>query len=816
MGEGSRPRTVLTLLARRSILASLSSIGDRAVSAEPQEPDTRSQGPDARWWHLLRRHGAFQAAIIFASAAWLVLQAADVFGLPTSAVRLLGVTLLVVFAALAVYAWVGTRARRIEEGERARTLGRRRWHAAVAAAVALLLLGGGAWWLRPRLFGAVRPGADVIAVLPFNTSGPSVRLLGEGLVDLLSTNLNEVGHVRAIDPRTTLHRWKQAATNGAVDLEGALEIGRAVGAGSVLLGSVVEAGNSVRLAAELIAVDGGRLAKAEKEGVADSVFALVDGLSVELLRDVWRTREPLPQLRIGAITTSSPEALRAYLQGEQHLRRSQFDSARAHFERAVAEDSTFALAYFRLSEACGWGESGCLGTSRSHAEAAARLAGRLPAPERSLMAARVLHSRGDLSAVDTLRAYVARYPDDAGGWYLFADARYHAWRLLDVSIDTLYYGFDRALELDPSFSPARLHPLGLSMSLDGDSARQQRYLSAFDGVQVDAQAAAYPNAAFSVRWSPRETRLETLSDAILDQMSNPAIDPAIAVVTLLRTHNVAALADTIPEYEEIREAYGTARAALPPNSPHRHLAQFRQVLTAASMGQFRAARAILDTLRSTNRYLAFAAVLPVALWGARPDDYGAQEVRWLEDPAAKRALVNTVQYWQALFALRDDETTRASRILDEVGQPTDSAYANIASALRGIIRIAEGDTVGGMREAEAGLKLAGYFPPSEGLVSTLRTQLALTQATRTETRDAAIRHLRLLTALEEPAFSVLLAPPLAEAYERAGMTAEAARTWMRYIAVLDRGDPEVQPYVEAARHALDNLVAEPESGRPRQ
>jgi galactokinase len=78
-------------------------------------------------------------------------------------------------------------------------------------------------------------------VLPFTTSGLAGELLGEGLVDLLSTNLDEVGAIRTIDPRTVLHRWRQAAAGGSLDQEGALRVGRAVGADSVLLGNVVEA-----------------------------------------------------------------------------------------------------------------------------------------------------------------------------------------------------------------------------------------------------------------------------------------------------------------------------------------------------------------------------------------------------------------------------------------------------------------------------------------------------------------------------------------------------------------------------------------------
>ncbi|NIN12144.1 MAG: hypothetical protein GTO61_12210, partial [Gemmatimonadales bacterium] len=80
----------------------------------------------------------------------------------------------------------------------------------------------------------------------------------------------------------------------------------------------------------------------------DSVLALVDSLSVEMLREIWLAREPVPELRVQAITSGSVEAIRAYLSGLQHYRRSEWAPAVTALEQAVAEDSTFALALYHL------------------------------------------------------------------------------------------------------------------------------------------------------------------------------------------------------------------------------------------------------------------------------------------------------------------------------------------------------------------------------------------------------------------------------------------------------------------------------------
>jgi len=155
-------------------------------------------------------------------------------------VRSLAVLLLLLFAGLAIFAVARTRAGSPEP------LRRRRWvRVAPVAALALLLLGTAAWWLRPRLVqGAVRPGAEVIAVLPFSTSGQGIDLPGEGLVDLLARDLDGVEGIRVIDPRTALYRWRRSGGD-ALDLPAALHVGRDLGAGSVLTGTAVAAGGEV-------------------------------------------------------------------------------------------------------------------------------------------------------------------------------------------------------------------------------------------------------------------------------------------------------------------------------------------------------------------------------------------------------------------------------------------------------------------------------------------------------------------------------------------------------------------------------------------
>ena len=74
--------------------------------------------------------------------------------------------------------------------------------------------------------GSVVRGAESMVVLPFNATGPGVDVLGEGMVDLLTTNLNAVGGIRAVEPRAVLARLRKEGA--PADVEGALRFAGAL------------------------------------------------------------------------------------------------------------------------------------------------------------------------------------------------------------------------------------------------------------------------------------------------------------------------------------------------------------------------------------------------------------------------------------------------------------------------------------------------------------------------------------------------------------------------------------------------------------
>ena len=293
-----------------------------------------------------------------------------------------------------------------------------------------------------------------LAVLPFSTSGSSqIGYLAEGMVDLLSRNLNGAGDLRTIDPGTVLTAASRAGTR-APDSELGRTLARRLGAGLYVLGSVHEIGGRLRIQAELYSeadTAAGALARATAEGDTIQLFSLVDRLSADLLTGRGRGLSSR-LMQSAALTTHSLDALKAYLIGEQNLRGGygQFDSAIASFQRAVTEDTTFALAYYRLAVAAGWAERP--GISVPATERAFAFGRRLDDRDRRLLSAFAAFQRGASDdAEQQYRAILRDYPDDLEAEFELADLLQHYNPLRGRPVAEAREPFDHVLAQDPGF-----------------------------------------------------------------------------------------------------------------------------------------------------------------------------------------------------------------------------------------------------------------------------------------------------------------------------------------------------------------------------
>jgi len=501
----------------------------------------------------LRETQILRALLVYAGAAWAVLEATDFFitrmGLPEwvfrAALLLLGIGLTVLLTTAWVqWAWAvqkrdeaqPTSPWRINLRElldslahgRLPRLNWGRWALGGLVAFSLLFGFAGLYVLITQR-GRVAPvapelAADVgpaIAVLPFRVVGPDSLLWREGMVDLLYNDLDGVAGLRAIDPRTILSRWRveMGVGNQASDAEQLLRIARDAGATYALLGSMVGSASVVRITAEVHDLRDGTLQRAQVEGSPDSVLALVDRLGLEILRTGLLPRsETLSDLDLSHITTSLP-ALRAYLDGERKYRRSRFREAIGDYTRAVEADSTFAVAYYRISQAYGWVEP-FSPRSVEYSNRAEELADRLPERLQLLLRGRAGLESFRTWGIDALEEFTARYPDDVEGWLMLGDVYYHVGDRALYPRDRALRAFERALELDPGFGPAYIHLIDDAL-LRQDSAAARELIARHRAIDPDSPHARGLALVYALVWGDRESRAQ--AHAALDTASADAL-----------------------------------------------------------------------------------------------------------------------------------------------------------------------------------------------------------------------------------------------------------------------------------------------------
>jgi TolB-like protein len=452
----------------------------------------------------IRRRKVGRVAVAYAAAAFVVLQVADIV-LPALDAPGWVLTVLVVIAALGfpvavALAWafdvtadgVQRTPPAAPASAGARLLDRR--GAAVVAVVAMVSVGAGGSYLWSRYAGAADLDPDLVVILPFRVSAdPSIAYLREGMVDLLATSLSAESGLRAAEPRTALSAWRRVARDESIDLaaDDAKQVARAVGAGQVVLGSVLGTGREVTLTASLIRLGGGRSIEARAQGDADGITRLIDELCAQLLSRAAGESET----RLEALTSTSLPALRAYLEGQVHYRRSQFGRAAHAFDRAVDIDSTFALAALHLDMMIGWGDGRTPNQERS-ARLVHRYRDRLSPLDRLLFDAHVgadyprMRTQAEILA-DWERA-LTRLPERADALFLYGDELFHYGSLVDRPdhLGAALRAFDRALAIDSSFTPALIHLLDAAL-YRGDAESARRLFDLLARSDTTAETAAY-------------------------------------------------------------------------------------------------------------------------------------------------------------------------------------------------------------------------------------------------------------------------------------------------------------------------------------
>ena len=217
-------------------------------------------------------------------------------------------------------------------------------YAVAAALIGILTIFAGF-----ELFQTSRDAMDSIMVLPLqNFSGESEQeYFVDGMTETLITELSKITGLRVIS-RTSSMRYKNSDKTPP-------EIASDLDVDAIVEGSVLRAGDRVRITAQLID------ARADKHLWAENydrdlgdIFRLHSEVARAIVDQIRITLTPQDEVRLGSTETVDPEAYQLYLKGRylwsQFTEESLLKSV-DYFEQAITRDPNYALAYTGLASA---------------------------------------------------------------------------------------------------------------------------------------------------------------------------------------------------------------------------------------------------------------------------------------------------------------------------------------------------------------------------------------------------------------------------------------------------------------------------------
>ncbi|HEU4699979.1 MAG TPA: BTAD domain-containing putative transcriptional regulator, partial [Gemmatimonadales bacterium] len=335
--------------------------------------------------------------------------------------------------------------------------------ALAGVAAALLVVVALVWRFArsPGAAAATHGDEATVAVLPFEVrAAPALGYLGEALAELLTTGLDGAGELRTVDPRAVAS-WAARRHDAPLDSSDGAAAAAQLDADLFVLGDVVESGGHLRVRAALYrragtaagAAAGAPVARATAEGTVAELFAVADRLVAQLAAG---RLEGDRLTRVAATSTTSLPALKAYLAAERDRAAERYAEAVAGYEAAVRADSTFALAYYRLSLAAELAGRDSL-AERAAARALAH-AGRLSPHDRQLVAAHAAARAGEHERAEGLyREIVDDYPDDREAWFQLGELLFHTGPLYGRSATESREAYEHVLQLDPDDQESLVH-----------------------------------------------------------------------------------------------------------------------------------------------------------------------------------------------------------------------------------------------------------------------------------------------------------------------------------------------------------------------
>ena len=305
----------------------------------------------------VKRRKVYRVAAAYIIAAGGIIQLASAtfpaWELPSWALRLVILLVLVGFPIALILAWAfditaqGIRATPDTAAPRTR----RRRNIIMLVATGVVVSAATGFFVLPRV--AAHKVDKSIAVLPFENLSDEKEnaYFADGIQDDVLTNLSKIGDLKVIS-RTSVMPYRGKASN-------AREIGKALGVGAILEGSVRRIGNRVRVNVQLINAETDQHMWAEDyDRDLTDVFAIQTDLAREIANALQANLSPAEKSQMTRKPTENGEAYLAFVEAHNlscaYEDLGKLKQSAQLYQRAIDLDPKFALALARYSQLESW------------------------------------------------------------------------------------------------------------------------------------------------------------------------------------------------------------------------------------------------------------------------------------------------------------------------------------------------------------------------------------------------------------------------------------------------------------------------------
>jgi serine/threonine-protein kinase len=306
----------------------------------------------------LKRRNVYKVALAYAIVGWLLIQVSTqvfpFFDIPNWGVRLIVLFIVIGFPVALIIAWAfeltseGLKRTELADELPTKSARSRAWIYVVliagAISVGLFFLGR---YTSSRQSAELPPKS--IAVLPFDNQNrdPDTEYLSDGIPESIINSLSQLPNLKVMSRNSVFHYKGKNTDAPAVAKELKVQ--------TVLTGRMTQRGDGLSISVELInAQDNSQIWGQQYNRKLADVFAMQEEIAKEISEKLRLKLTGAERQQLAKQPTQNLKAFQYYMQGRAYTqRRTREDllEAISYCEKAIEEDSNYALAYAGLADA---------------------------------------------------------------------------------------------------------------------------------------------------------------------------------------------------------------------------------------------------------------------------------------------------------------------------------------------------------------------------------------------------------------------------------------------------------------------------------